>query len=206
MGLKKAGGDLGPGWSVRVRTRTVLLHGKERQQKDAFYCSPAGDTYNSRRKVRAVVVSVSVRVLLARRADLKSPILVTMRARSLPHPVHTEQLHSVSLSCPAERRFWLPGFIEDLGPSATAGCWLLLMKLARPASQVAVAMGLMAADESSTRSPSLSRPSPTLPGSQPASTSPGREAPNLQPQQSQVRTELQDPEPSDTIGCTRVVQ
>jgi len=46
------GGDLGPGWSVRVRTRTVLLHGKERQQKDAFYCSPAGDTYNSRRKAR----------------------------------------------------------------------------------------------------------------------------------------------------------
>ena len=47
------GGDLGAGWSVRVRTRTVLLHGKERQQKDAFYCSPAGDTYNSRRKARA---------------------------------------------------------------------------------------------------------------------------------------------------------
>ena len=46
-----AGGELGPGWTVRVRTRTVLLHGKERQQKDAFYCSPSGETYNSRRKV-----------------------------------------------------------------------------------------------------------------------------------------------------------
>ena len=62
----------------------------------------------------------------------------------------------------------------------------------RPASQVAVAMGLMAADESSTRSPSLSRPSPPLPGSQPASTSPGREAPHLQLQQPQVSVRNQD--------------
>lgn len=46
-----AGGTLAPGWSVRVRTRTVMLHGKERQQKDAFYQSPAGETHNSRRKV-----------------------------------------------------------------------------------------------------------------------------------------------------------
>jgi len=45
------GGTLAPGWSVRVRTRTVMLHGKERQQKDAFYQSPAGETHNSRRKV-----------------------------------------------------------------------------------------------------------------------------------------------------------
>jgi hypothetical protein len=36
---------------VRVRTRSVLLHGKERQQKDAFYNSPAGEVYNSRKKV-----------------------------------------------------------------------------------------------------------------------------------------------------------
>lgn len=28
-----------------------MLHGKERQQKDAFYHSPAGETHNSRRKV-----------------------------------------------------------------------------------------------------------------------------------------------------------
>jgi hypothetical protein len=36
---------------VRVRTRSVLLHGKERQQKDAFYNSPGGEVYNSRKKV-----------------------------------------------------------------------------------------------------------------------------------------------------------
>jgi hypothetical protein len=46
-----AGGALAPGWSVRVRTRSVLLHGKERQQKDAFYNSPGGEVYNSRKKV-----------------------------------------------------------------------------------------------------------------------------------------------------------
>lgn len=46
-----SGGTLAPGWTVRVRTRSVLLHGKERQQKDAFYNSPAGETYNSRKKV-----------------------------------------------------------------------------------------------------------------------------------------------------------
>ncbi len=84
----------------------------------------------------------------------------------------------------------LPGKLADLDLSAAAGCWVLLAKLGRPASQVAVAMGLMAADESSTRSPSLSRPSPTLPGSQPASTSPGREASNPQLQQSQVSAAL----------------
>lgn len=36
---------------MRVRTRSVLLHGKERQQKDAFYNSPGGEVYNSRKKV-----------------------------------------------------------------------------------------------------------------------------------------------------------
>lgn len=34
-----------------VRTRSVLLHGKERQQKDAFYFSPAGEKFASRRKI-----------------------------------------------------------------------------------------------------------------------------------------------------------
>jgi hypothetical protein len=34
-----------------MRTRSVLLHGKERQQKDAFYNSPGGEVYNSRKKV-----------------------------------------------------------------------------------------------------------------------------------------------------------
>ena len=46
-----AGGSLQPGWTVTVRTRSVLLHGKERQQKDAFYFSPAGDKFASRKKI-----------------------------------------------------------------------------------------------------------------------------------------------------------